>query len=82
MNELLMKFYQEIIQYENDSIHLGNCLDEEVAKFLVQYDDKFDEEEKEIIKRTIYQLTYEAQKTGYILGIKAVLQIYTELLTM
>ena len=82
MNELLMKFYQEVIQYENDSIHLGNHLDEEVAKFLVQYNDKFDEEEKEIIKGIIYQLTYEAQKNGYILGVKSALQIYTELLTM
>lgn len=82
MNELLKKFYHEVIQYENDSIQLGNRLDEEVSKFLTQYNDNFDEEEKEIIKGAIYQLTYEAQRTGYILGIKSVIQIYTELLDM
>ncbi len=82
MDDLLMKFYNTVILYENDSIHLGNALDDEVLKLLSPYQDKFTDEEKEIIKGLMYQLIYEAQRTGYILGIKAVMQIYTELLDM
>ena len=48
MNELLMKFYQEVIQYENDSIEYGKQLDEEAIHLLEAYKEKFNDEEMEI----------------------------------
>ena len=80
MNDLLLKFYNTVIQYENDSIQLGNKLDAEVSKLLLQYQDKFSDEERELIKGLMYQLMYEAQRTGYVLGVKSSIQVYIELL--
>ena len=79
MSELLMKFYQEVIQYENDSIEYGKQLDEEAIHLLEAYKEKFKDEEMEIIKELMYQLAYEAQRMGYVLGVKSVIQIYLEL---
>jgi hypothetical protein len=79
MSELLMKFYQEVIQYENDSIEYGKQLDEEAIHLLEAYKEKFNDEEMEIIKELMYQLAYEAQRMGYVLGVKSVIQIYLEL---
>ena len=79
MSELLMKFYQEVIQYENDSIEYGKQLDEEAIHLLEAYKEKFNDEEMEIIKELMYQLAYEAQRIGYVLGVKSVIQIYLEL---
>ena len=79
MRELLMKFYQEVIQYENDSIEYGKQLDEEAIHLLEAYKEKFNDEEMEIIKELMYQLAYEAQRMGYVLGVKSVIQIYLEL---
>lgn len=82
MDDLLLKFYNTVIQYENDSIQLGNELDAEVIKLLSQYQDKFSDEERELIKGLMYQLMYEAQRTGYVLGVKSIIQVYIELLDM
>lgn len=82
MNELLMKFYQEVIQYENDSIEYGKQLDEEAIHLLEAYKEKFDDEEMEIIKGLMYQLAYEAERMGYVLGVKSVVQIHIELFGM
>jgi len=82
MDDLLLKFYNTVIQYENDSIQLGNELDAEVTKLLSQYQDKFSDEERELIKGLMYQLMYEAQRTGYVLGVKSSIQIYIELLNI
>lgn len=79
MSELLMKFYQEVIQYENDSIEYGKQLDEEAIHLLEAYKEKFNDEKMEIIKELMYQLAYEAQRMGYVLGVKSVIQIYFEL---
>lgn len=82
MSELLMKFYQEVIQYENDSIELGKRLDEEVSQLIEAYKEKFSDEEIEVIKGMMYQLAYEAERMGYVLGVKSVAQIYMELFGM
>ena len=82
MNELLMKFYQEVIQYENDSIEYGKQLDEEAIHLLEAYKEKFNDEEMEVIKGLMYQLAYEAERMGYVLGIKSVAQIHIELFGM
>lgn len=79
MNKLLMKFYDEVIQYENDSIEFGKQLDEEVTQLLVVYKEKFSDEELEMIKGLMYQLAYEAERMGYVLGVKSVAQIHSEL---
>ena len=79
MSELLMKFYQEVIQYENDSIEYGKQLDEEANHLLEAYKVKLKDEEMEIIKELMYQLAYEAQRIGYVLGVKSDIQIYLEL---
>lgn len=79
MRELLKKFYQEVVQYEDDSIEFGKQLDEEVTQLLVAYKDKFNDEEMEMIKGLMYQLAYEAERMGYVLGIKSVAQIHSEL---
>ncbi len=79
MSELLMKFYQEVIQYENDSIEYGKQLDEEAIHLLEAYKEKFNDGEMEIIKELMYQLAYEAQRMGYVLGVKSVIHIYLEL---
>lgn len=77
-----MKFYNTVIQYENDSIQLGNELDAEVTRLLSQYQNIFTDEERELIKGLMYQLMYEAQRTGYMLGVKSIIQVYIELLNM
>lgn len=82
MEDLLMKFYNTVIQYENDSIQLGNELDAEVTRLLSQYQNIFTDEERELIKGLMYQLMYEAQRTGYMLGVKSIIQVYIELLNM
>lgn len=82
MRELLMKFYQEVIQYENDSIEYGKQLDEEVTQLLIAYKERFSDEEIEIVKSLMYQLAYEAERMGYVLGVKSVIQIYLELFDM
>lgn len=79
MSKLLMKFYEEVMQYENSSIEFGKKLDEEANRLLTFHKDKFNEEEMEVIKGLMYQLAYEAEKTGYILGVKSAIQIYSEL---
>lgn len=82
MEDLLMKFYNTVIQYENDSIQLGNELDAEVTRLLSQYQNIFTDEERELIKGLMYQLMYEAQRTGYMLGVKSIIQVYIELLNI
>lgn len=82
MNNLLMKFYQEVIQYENDSIELGRQLDEEANQLLMSCKENFSDEEIDIIKGLMYQLAYEAEKMGYVLGVKSVVQIHLELFGM
>lgn len=82
MRELLMKFYQEVIQYENDSIEFGKQLDEEAIQLLETYKEKFNAEELEVIKGLMYQLAYEAERMGYVLGVKSFVQIYLELFDM
>ena len=80
MSELLTKFYEQVIQYETNSIEFGKKLDEEANRLLAFHKDKFNEEEMEVIKGLMYQLAYEAEKTGFILGIKAAIQILMEVL--
>lgn len=74
-----MKFYDEVIQYENDSIEFGKQLDEEVTQLLVVYKEKFNDEELEMIKGLMYQLAYEAERMGYVLGVESIAQIHSEL---
>lgn len=77
-----MKFYQEVIQYENDSIEFGKQLDEEAIQLLETCKEKFNAEELEVIKGLMYQLAYEAERMGYVLGVKSVAQIHLELFDM
>lgn len=44
-----MKFYEQIIQYETNSIEFGKKLDEEANRLLAFHKDKFNEEEMEVI---------------------------------
>ena len=79
MNELLMKIYSEVLQYENDSIELGKMLDEEANELLVPYKEKFSENDIETIRTLMYNLSYEAERMGYIMGIKFIVQMIVEL---
>lgn len=81
MKDLLMKIYNEIIQYEETSIELGKALDEEATKLLMSYKETFNDEDSETVKALMYNLAYEAQKTGFLLGVKTVFQILIEVLT-
>lgn len=81
MKDLLMKIYNEIIQYEETSIELGKALDEEATKLLMSYKETFNDEDLETVKALMYNLAYEAQKTGFLLGVKTVFQILIEVLT-
>lgn len=79
MNDLLMKIYQEIIQYEDDSIELGKMLDKEAMLLLEPYRDTFGSDDVETVRTLMYELAYEAEKMGYMLGVKSVIQILSEL---
>lgn len=74
-----MKFYQEVMQYENDSIELGKMLDNEAILLLDQYKETFNSDDLEIIRTLMYELAYEAEKAGYMLGVKSVIHIIAEL---
>lgn len=78
MNELLMKIYREVVQYENYSIELGKVLDEEANELLVPYKEKFDADDLETIRTLMYDLSYTAEEKGFCLGVKTVIQILME----
>lgn len=80
MNELLMKCYEQVIQYENNSIELGKKLDEEAKQLLIPYKETFSDEDLETVKNLMYNLAYEAERTGFILGVKTAVQILMEVL--
>lgn len=79
MSELLMKFYREVIQYEPNSIELGKILDEEANELLIPYKEKFNDDDLETIRTLMYNLAHEAERMGFVLGVKIVIQILIEL---
>lgn len=79
MNELLLKIYSEVIQYEADSIELGKTLDDEANQLLEPYKEKFGDDDLESIRALMYNLAYEAERMGYELGVKFVVQMLIEL---
>lgn len=79
MNDLLRKIYQEVILYEDYSLQLGKTLDEQTMLLLEPYRETFSSDNLETIRTLMYELAYEAEKMGYILGVKSVTQIITEL---
>lgn len=80
MKDLLMKIYNEIIQYEEISIEAGKLLDEEAKQLLVHHKGNFSDEDLETVKGLMYNLAYEAEKTGFVLGVKTAVQILMEVL--
>lgn len=80
MNELLMKIYSEVIQYEEVSLALGKDLDKEANQLLEPYKEKFGADDLESIRALMYNLAYEAERVGYELGVKFVVQMLIELL--
>lgn len=79
MNDLLMKFYQEVIQYENESIELGKQLDNELVELLKPHEDKFNDDDIETIKALMYQFAYEAEECGFLLGVRSIAHLMTEI---
>ena len=79
MNELLMKFYRDVIQYERESIELGKQLDDELVELLKPYEDKFNDEDMETIKALMYQFAYEAEECGFLLGVRSIAHLITEI---
>lgn len=80
MKDLLMKIYNEIIQYEETSIEAGKLLDEEAKQLLIPYKENFSDEDLETVKALMYNLAYEAERTGFELGVKTAVQILMEVL--
>lgn len=56
-------------------------LDDRANQLLEPYTEAFDNNNLETIKTLMYNLAYEAEKTGFILGVKTIIQIFIEIFT-
>ena len=78
MDDLLTKIYDKVTFYEKDSIQLGKEFDSVVNEVLESLKGNKSESEIEEIREMIYQVTYYAQKNGFIIGVRFMTKFFAE----
>ncbi len=79
MDDLLQKFYESVILYENDVIETGRILEHKVNAMLEPYFEQFNKADMEIIKSLLYLTIMESEQTGFMLGLKCAIKLHCEL---
>ena len=78
MKGLLEKIYENVISKEAESMKLDRKFDAEVEKAVASLLESLDETQVEQVKEMIYEISRLAEKQGFYCGIKATVQVISE----
>ncbi len=79
MNELFNKIYDNVICYEEDFIEVSKELDKTVDELLKPHLQRFSNDDMELLKTLMYQISSSSKQTGFQLGSKYALSLLLEL---
>ena len=79
MEDLLAKIYDKVAFYEKDGIQFGMEYDVRVEELLEPLRATKSESDIEEIKELIYAASYDAEKYGFMLGVRFVAKLMTEM---
>lgn len=80
MEELLSKIYDKVVFYEQASVQYGNEYDCKVEELVEPLKATKSESDIEEIKELIYAASYDAEKYGFMLGIRFMTKFMAEAL--
>lgn len=82
MEYLLSKIYDKVVCEEPDSVQFGREFDAIVEEMIEPLKGSKSEEEVEEIKELIYQVTYFAEKYGFVIGVRFTGKLLAEVMSI
>lgn len=80
MDELLEKFFRDIIYFEKDTVQMEKTVAAEVDRLLASYRIGLNAEQDEQLKSLAYEVAHIAESKSFWLGARYALKIAAELL--
>ncbi len=79
MEDLFKKIYKNVIYYEDEAIHMDKEINKKIEKYINLYENKLTKSEKEQLKSILYKISYDAEESGFYLGIKYCIKTFIEI---
>ena len=80
MDELLEKFFRDVIYFEKDTVRMEKTVVTEVDRLLMSYKMELNAEQKEQLKSFAYEVAHIAESKSFWLGVQYALKIAVKLL--
>ena len=78
MEKLLSKIYDKVVVYEKDSIELNKEYEQIMAEILEPLKERMTDFELEDIKERMYDISYQTERYGFMLGVRFMLGLLAE----
>ena len=78
MEDLLSKIYDKVVYYEQDCIRFGKEYDCKVGEIVEPLKTTMSESDVEAIKELIYNASYDAEKYGFMLGVRFIAKLIAD----
>ena len=78
MEKLLSKIYDKVVVYEKDSIELNKEYEQIIAEILEPLKERMTDLELEDIKERMYDISYQTERYGFMLGVRFMLGLLAE----
>ena len=80
MSELWKEIYSFIMERDEEAIKMQNLLNLEMERLIIPYENKLTEEELEMLRCLLYDMSEITQKQAFLYGIKLVIKFIAVLL--
>ena len=80
MKDLLSQIYEKVVCCESDSIQFGREYDQQVDELLEPLKETMTESEIEAVKELVYTASFKAERYGFLLGVRFVTGLLTEVM--